>query len=70
MQIFQHKIYMKMLPSIENSEGKYWMLKKMLYGLKQSGYVWHQHLSKTLKNNGFTQGIGDPCLFIRKDEQV
>ena len=59
----QHTIYMKIPPSIEK-KGKCWLLRKNLYGLRHSGYEWNQHLSKTLKGNGFSQGKADPCLFI------
>ena len=39
-------------------------LKKSLYGLKQSGKNWHNHLTKSLLSLGFTQSSYCPCLFI------
>ena len=39
-------------------------LVKCLYGLKQSGRHWHQHLRATVIQMGFRQSEADPCLFI------
>jgi hypothetical protein len=41
-------------------------LKKSLYGLKQSGRNWHEHLVDFLLKLGLTQSAVDPCLFTRK----
>jgi histone deacetylase 1/2 len=40
-------------------------LKKNLYGLKQAGRVWNQHLTKRLLELGFEQSQIDPCVFYR-----
>ena len=42
-------------------------LKKNLYGLKQAGFNWFEHLSKGLKNRGFSKSNIDPCIFYRGD---
>ena len=36
-----------------------------LYGLKDAGATWFNHLTKELTNMGFQQGLVDPCLFFR-----
>jgi histone deacetylase 1/2 len=40
-------------------------LEKNLYGLKQAGRVWNQHLTRQLLALGFTQSEIDPCVFYR-----
>lgn len=40
-------------------------LKKSLYGLKQAGKVWYDHLSKALIASDFRVSVADPCLFIK-----
>nr|GEW12630.1 hypothetical protein [Tanacetum cinerariifolium] len=46
----------------------YW-LKKALYGLKQAPHAWYDKLSSFLIEHGFTKGIVDPTLFIRRHEE-
>ncbi|GJT10189.1 retrovirus-related pol polyprotein from transposon TNT 1-94 [Tanacetum coccineum] len=41
-------------------------LKKALYGLKQAPQAWYDTLSKFLLSQGFSKGVVDPTLFIRK----
>ncbi|GKD21237.1 putative ribonuclease H-like domain-containing protein [Tanacetum coccineum] len=41
-------------------------LKKALYGLKQAPRAWYDKLSYFLIQHGFTKGIFDPTLFIRR----
>ncbi|GKC88634.1 retrovirus-related pol polyprotein from transposon TNT 1-94 [Tanacetum coccineum] len=41
-------------------------LKKALYGLKQAPQAWYDTLSKFLLGQGFSKGVVDPTLFIRK----
>ncbi|GJU80460.1 retrovirus-related pol polyprotein from transposon TNT 1-94 [Tanacetum coccineum] len=41
-------------------------LKKSLYGLKQAPRAWYDKLSYFLIQHGFTKGIFDPTLFIRR----
>ncbi|GKC17568.1 retrovirus-related pol polyprotein from transposon TNT 1-94, partial [Tanacetum coccineum] len=41
-------------------------LKKALYGLKQAPQAWYDTLSKFLLAHGFSKGVVDPTLFIRK----
>ena len=37
--------------------------------MKQSGYEWNKHLTRTLIGEGFSQGKADPCLFTKRDEK-
>ena len=41
-------------------------LKKNLYGQKQAGRVWYQHLSKGLKQLGFISSLVDECVYYRR----
>ncbi|GJU67540.1 retrovirus-related pol polyprotein from transposon TNT 1-94 [Tanacetum coccineum] len=41
-------------------------LKKALYGLKQAPRAWYDTLSNFLLEQGFSKGVVDPTLFIRK----
>ncbi|GKC31858.1 retrovirus-related pol polyprotein from transposon TNT 1-94 [Tanacetum coccineum] len=41
-------------------------LKKALYGLKQAPRAWYDTLSKFLLAKGFSKGVVDPTLFIRR----
>ena len=38
-------------------------LKKSLYGLKQSGRCWNDHLNESLKSMGFIRNETDPCVY-------
>ena len=42
-------------------------LERNLYGVKQAGKVWHDHLTNKLKSIGFIPSKYDPCLYCRKD---
>jgi len=51
-----------------NSQGKLSChLNKSIYGLKQSGRNWHQTLTTFLKEQSFTPGARDPCLYSKED---
>jgi hypothetical protein len=53
--------------TVEGGNAKDYALKleKNLYGLKQAGRVWNQHLTKKLLGLGFEQSQIDPCVFYR-----
>jgi hypothetical protein len=44
-----------------------WKLKKSLYGLKQSGKNWNEHIHSFFSENRFTRFGADPCVYVRKD---
>ncbi len=51
---------------IKGSKEKYVLkLINNLYGQKQAGRVWNQHLTKGLIEIGFTQSQSDPCIYWR-----
>jgi hypothetical protein len=47
----------------DGDEGKYCRLLRYLYGLKTSGFEWHETFSKFLFESGFERSRNDPCMF-------
>jgi len=46
-------------------------LRKGLYGLKQAGRVWYNHICQILINQGLRPCTGvDPCVFVNKAGDV
>jgi hypothetical protein len=62
-------LYMELPKGIQLSSGniKTHVLRliKNLYGHKQAGGVWNQHLAKGLKNAGFVTSRVDDCVFYK-----
>eukprot|EP00698_Gefionella_okellyi_P023873 TRINITY_DN8277_c0_g3_i1.p1 TRINITY_DN8277_c0_g3~~TRINITY_DN8277_c0_g3_i1.p1 ORF type:complete len:323 (-),score=75.21 TRINITY_DN8277_c0_g3_i1:280-1146(-) len=50
-------------PEISIPKGKCWLLKKSLYGLKQSPRKWNEKLHDVLVSLGFRQSVGDPAVY-------
>jgi hypothetical protein len=44
-------------------------IKKGLYGLKQSGRLWYEHLTKILLEMKMTKSLFDPCVFTLSREK-
>jgi hypothetical protein len=69
-------IYMKIpegyrMPEVYNSKSRNMYsikLQRSLYGLKQSGRMWYNHLSEYLLKEGFENNSICPCIFIKKSE--
>lgn len=60
-------IYMRLPPGVRPvEENAVCLLKKSLYGLKQSARMWNIKIDGVLKRMGFRQAESDPCLYIRK----
>ena len=38
---------------------------KKLYGLKDTGLTWYEHLREGLRNMNFKSTLSDPCIFTR-----
>ena len=51
----------------EGEEGLICKLHKSLYGLKQSGRVWHNTLKNQMELLGFTTGTADSSIFFKYD---
>ena len=48
------------------NSGKVYRLKKSLYGLKQSPWVWFERFIKSLLKSDYHQSQGDHTLFIKQ----
>lgn len=46
------------------------LLKKSLYGLRQSGKEWNLTLDKLLKLQGMTRSKADPCVYVSKERRL
>lgn len=51
---------------VDYEKDKAYLLKKSLYGLRQSGREWNFTLDKLLKSEGMTRSKADPCVYISK----
>jgi hypothetical protein len=67
----EFNMYMELHMGIKTKygNGKTYVLKllKNLFGQKQAGQVWNQHLVKGLKSIGFEQSKVDECVFFCRD---
>ena len=63
------EIYMKQPEGFEQSDNKgkplVCLMKKSLYGLKQSGRNWYLKFRNFLVAKGFESSVHDNCLFIK-----
>ena len=48
--------------------GLVWKLKKSLYGLKQSGKNWNDHVHQFFMDNNFIRSETDPCIYFKTDD--
>ncbi|XP_018398526.1 PREDICTED: uncharacterized mitochondrial protein AtMg00810-like [Cyphomyrmex costatus] len=53
-----------------NEGDKVCKLNKSLYGLRQSGRLWHTKLTSTLKGFGLIPTAADPCVYHDKDNNI
>ena len=63
-------VYLYPPQGIELAGGNHRMvlkLKKNLYGLKNAGRTWWEHLSSGLSSLGFVPSESDPCVWIKND---
>ena len=65
-------IYMRCIPGYHIPANCVLKLNKSLYGLKQAGKNWHDHVSQFLLDIGMTRSSIDPCLFLfhRSDGKI
>lgn len=59
-------IFMTQLEGFNDGTKKVCKLYKAIYGLKQSGRVWNDKLTKMLKSYGLKKSINDPCVFFNE----
>jgi len=58
-----HDVYVEM-PKLFQVEGKVWLLKRAIYGLKDAPRAYFIHTKNKLEELNFRQSDADPCLFI------
>lgn len=59
--------YMSVPKGVEPPEkGMVWLLKKALYGMRDSAAAWHKMFKTDLLEWGFQQSTADPCLFTKR----
>jgi hypothetical protein len=58
-----HDVYVEM-PKLFEADGKVWMLKRAIYGLKDAPRAYFLHTKDKLEDLNFRQSDADPCLFI------
>ncbi|KMQ88094.1 hypothetical protein RF55_12478 [Lasius niger] len=46
------------------------LLRKALYGLRQSGCQWHSKLNTALKGAGLISTNADPCVYVNKKKTL
>ena len=65
-----HDTFMKLPKGVKTIHGDgdthVLKVKKNLYGGKNAGKIWYEHLKGALENIGFTQSEADGCVFYRK----
>ena len=68
--IIEEDVYMRQPEGfiVQGKEDMVCKLNKGVYGLKQSGRVWHQTLKRELEKIGFKPGDADPSVFFRYGE--
>lgn len=64
-------VYMEQPQSSRAREdGKVCLLKKSLYGLRQSGREWNLTLDSLLKSEGMTRSKADPCVYVSQGKEL
>ena len=68
----REEVYMKQPEgyAVEGKEELVCKLRKSIYGLKQSPRCWNSALDSHLKEMGFVQAAGDPCLYIASEGEM
>ena len=56
------QVYMRSPPGAKKQG--YWLLKRSLYGLRQSPMLFNEHLNSNLEKLGFASSDFDPCFYI------
>jgi hypothetical protein len=64
----QEEVYMHQPEGYEDGSSQVCLLKKTLYGLKQSGREWNRELDDKLQKHNFKRLKSNPCTYIRRDK--
>ena len=68
--VLEREVYMVQPPMFNDGSGRFWRLKKAMYGLKQAAREWHRALAKLLFDLGFercaSDPASDPALYMSK----
>ena len=64
------EIYMEMPEGCKNKLNKVCLLRKSIYGLKQSSRQWNKTLEKEMKNYGLRKSRADPCVFFNESKSL
>jgi hypothetical protein len=69
--ILEEEFYVDQPPRfhIRGKAYKVYILKKELYGLKQSPRAWYSLIDSYLFDNGFNGSINEPMLYIKRDQK-
>ncbi len=62
--VLDHEIFMRQPKGFDDGTGRVCLLKKAIYGLKQSSRLWNADLHKTLSDLNFKSLRSDPCLYL------
>ena len=64
----EETIYMQQPPGFVKAgeENKVCLLKRSIYGLKQSSRQWHKKFDEHILKNGFTRSLYDECVYIKR----
>jgi hypothetical protein len=67
----EEEVYVEQTQGYEvpGHEDKVYILKKVLYGLKQDPRVWYNHIDSYLTQNGFLRSESEPTLYIIENHQ-
>ena len=62
----KERVYMKQPQGYhQGSDRSVWLLKKALYGLRQSGREWHLHVDQFIMSLGFKRCESDQCVYVK-----
>ena len=64
-----HDVYIEQPPGYCKDKSKVCLLRKSLYGLKQSAKLWNENVHNFLENNGFARTHADMCLYRKENSQ-
>lgn len=65
----EEKVYMQVPDGVEAKTGDVCLLKRALYGLKQSPRCWNTRFNKFLQDQGFIRSRYDYCLYVKHQKE-